>query len=63
MFSEIHTIWSVYHPAENPYPVDVEQYLAEHDFDYVIVETYPSNLKNDGVYFFMDNDTGDELAQ
>jgi len=52
MFSEIHMIWPVYSASENPSPLNVEKYLSENKFDYVIVELYPSNINDHGVNFF-----------
>jgi hypothetical protein len=51
LFSEIHMIWPL---ADNP--VQVEKYLADTHFDYVIVELYSGNLKDEGVHFFLEAD-------
>lgn len=42
MFSEIHMIWPLGEGAP-----DVERYVRENDFDYVIVEVYPYNINDD----------------
>ena len=48
MFSEVQLIWPL---AEN-YRKEVEPYVRENHFDYVIVELIPSNFIDEGFNFF-----------
>ena len=48
MFSEVHMIW----PLADNYRKEVEPYVRENHFDYVIVELIPSNFTDEGFNFF-----------
>jgi hypothetical protein len=52
LFSEIHMIWAVYDVYKNNMPFDVEKYISENSFDYVIVQLHPLNITDSGVNFF-----------
>lgn len=46
--SEIHMIW----PLATASNVDIEKYLEENSFDYVFIELYPHNIKEEAFTFF-----------
>lgn len=46
--SEIHMIW----PLATSNRVDIEKYLAKYKFDYVFIELYPHNIKEEAFPFF-----------
>lgn len=48
LFSEIHMIW----PLATSNGVNIEKYLEENDFDYVFIELYPHNIKEEAFTFF-----------
>lgn len=48
LFSEIHMIW----PCAESFAVDIDKYLAEREFDLVVVELYPYNYNEAGMRFF-----------
>ena len=48
LFSELHMIWHT-----NEYvQIDIESYLKEHSFDYIIVEVYQGNFYLESFYYF-----------
>lgn len=48
LFSRMDAIWSL----ETVESLDIEQYIREHTFDYIIVETYPYNISDAAFSFF-----------
>ncbi len=50
LFGEIHMIW----PLSENYRPDIEKYVAENSFDYVVVELSPGNYSEEGFGFFVD---------
>lgn len=52
MCSEIHAIWSLEETKE----LDVEEYLKENEFDYIIVEVYPYNISSSAFNFFKEEE-------
>ena len=50
IFREIHMIW----PLAETDRVDIEKYIAENKFDYIIVELFPGNLDENGFSFYKD---------
>lgn len=53
MFSEVHMVWPL---AENS--VQVDKYMAENKFDYVVVELFSANLSDEGLHFFLEEKEG-----
>lgn len=47
--SEIHMIW----PLATSNEVDIEKYLEQNNFDYVFIELYPHNIKEEAFSFFV----------
>jgi hypothetical protein len=47
MFGEIHSIWH----ATPESKVDIDRYIKENDFDYIIIQAYPGAFKDDSFYF------------
>jgi hypothetical protein len=47
LFSEVHQIWTAI-----PNKVNIENYLQENTFDYIIVESGENSLNYDNLYFF-----------
>lgn len=54
MCGEIHAIWSL----EENWDLDIEEYLRENTFDYVIVEVYPYNIGEEAFNYFKEPETG-----
>lgn len=52
MFSEIDAIWTL----EETDLLDIESYVKEHTFDYIIVEVYPYNINDDAFNFFKEDE-------
>lgn len=48
MCGEIHAIWSL----EDEEELDIEKYLKENQFDYIIIEVYPYNINSDAFNYF-----------
>lgn len=48
MCSEMHAIWSL----EEASNLDIESYMKENEFDYIIVEIYPYNINEKAFHFF-----------
>lgn len=46
--SEIHMIW----PLATSNAVNIEDYIKKNDFDYILVELYPHNIKKEAFTFF-----------
>lgn len=51
MCSRIDAIWSL----ETSDQIDIEQYVKENRFDYIIVEMYPYNIEDDAFNFFRED--------
>ena len=51
MCSRIDAIWSL----ESSDQIDIEQYVKENRFDYIIVEMYPYNIEDDAFNFFRED--------
>jgi hypothetical protein len=47
MFGEIHAIW----PATPDGKFDIDKYISENDFDYIIIEIYPGSFGEEVFYF------------
>ncbi len=54
MCGEIHAMWSLEETEE----LDVETYLEEHTFDYIIVEVYPYNIESSAFNYFKGTEGG-----
>lgn len=52
MCGEIDAIWSL----EETEALDIEAYVKENEFDYIIVEVYPYNINDSAFNFFKDTD-------
>ncbi|MFZ2539980.1 MAG: hypothetical protein WAX04_13955, partial [Oscillospiraceae bacterium] len=50
--SEIHMIW----PLATSNAVDIEKYLDDNTFDYIFIELYPHNIKEEAFPFFESED-------
>lgn len=50
MFSEIQVIW----PRAEFSKVDIDEFLEDNRFKYVMIELYAENLSENGIYFFAD---------
>ena len=48
MCSELDAIWSL----EESHVLDIESYVKENEFDYIIMEIYPYNINGDAFNFF-----------
>lgn len=48
LFSEIHMVWPL---AANS--IQVNQYMAENKFDYVVLELFSANISEEGMHFFL----------
>lgn len=52
MCGEIDAVWSL----EDLEQLDIETYVRNHDFDYIIVEIYPYNINEEAFHFFEEED-------
>ncbi len=52
MCGEMDAIWSL----EETEVLDIESYVKEHDFDYIIVEVYPYNINSKAFNFFKEGE-------
>ncbi len=48
MFSQMDAIWSL----ETSDQVDIESYVRNNQFDYIVIEVYPYNINNDAFNYF-----------
>jgi len=48
LFSEIHMVW----PLAPGQPIDIEEYLQDNEFDYIIVALYSGNLNGSAFAFY-----------
>ncbi len=46
--SEIHMIW----PLATSNPIDIDEYLENNEFDYIFIELYPHNIKEEAFTFY-----------
>jgi len=51
MCGQIDAIWSLEETDE----LDIETYIRENQFDYIIVEVYPYNINSSAFNFFKDD--------
>lgn len=51
VMGEIHMLWPLATDSVQS-PLDITAYIAEHDFDYIIVELYPGNFNRESFSFF-----------
>ena len=52
MCGEIDAIWSL----EESHDLDIESYIKNNEFDYIIVEVYPYNLNEEAFNYFKKED-------
>lgn len=55
MCGQIDAVWSL----EKSDEIDVEEYLSENSFDYIIIEVYPYNINESAFNFFEENEAMD----
>lgn len=52
MWGELHAIWSL----EESDRLDIEDFVKDNEFDYIIVEIYPYNINEESFRFFEEDE-------